>query len=382
VKQRVVSLASTIVGVMATFAQADEPRVAQMLSTIAEVGPQGSGSTAARAACDELAKQGIEILPALLTAMDTPNFVAANWYRTVYETITARESAKPDAAWPREFLKEYVGDAERNGRSRRLVVGLLDRLEPGFSEAWLPTRLDDPEFGYEAVGLALAAGDKALKAKDVDAAKTSFRRAFNAARDSRQVSQAAAKLKSLGEEADAVKHLGLVVDWRLLGPFDAPEKTGFATMFPPEQKLDLAATYSGQAGKSLTWTWHKPTDVLGQVNLIDALGTTREAVGYAYAEFDVPEAQAAQVRGGADDNLTVWLNGAKVLAREQWLNGTRFDRFSAPISLIAGRNTLLVKVCQGPQHKDPEVPNNWSLQLRLCDEAGRGIEFKPVVEQQ
>ncbi|HEY2250596.1 MAG TPA: hypothetical protein VGH74_06030, partial [Planctomycetaceae bacterium] len=70
-----------------------------------------------------------------------------------------------------------------------------------------------------------------------------------------------------------------------------------------------------------------------------------------------------------------------VLAREQWLNGTRFDRFITPITLVEGRNTLLVKVCQGPQHKDPEVPNNWSLQLRLCDEHGRGVAFKTAVPE-
>jgi hypothetical protein len=33
----------------------------------------------------------------------------------------------------------------------------------------------------------------------------------------------------------------------------------------------------------------------------------------------------------------------------------------------------LVKICQGPQHKDPQVPNNWSLQLRLCDADGKGL---------
>ena len=71
--------------------------------------------------------------------------------------------------------------------------------------------------------------------------------------------------------------------------------------------------------------------------------------------------------------------GCKILSREQWLNGTRFDRFVTPVTLTTGRNALLVKICQGPQHKDPEVPNNWSLQLRLCDENGRGIEFKTVL---
>ena len=36
-------------------------------------------------------------------------------------------------------------------------------------------------------------------------------------------------------------------------------------------------------------------------------------------------------------------------------------------------NELLVKVCQGPQHKDPQVANNWSLQLRFCDASGKGL---------
>ncbi len=116
-------------------------------------------------------------------------------------------------------------------------------------------------------------------------------------------------------------------------------------------------------------------DALGQLDLNQALGATREAVAYAYTEIDMPQEQPAQLRCGADDNCSVWLNGRKVFAREQWLNGTRFDRFITPIMLKAGRNTLLVKVCQGPRHKDPEVPNNWTLQLRLCDDAGRGVAF-------
>ena len=49
------------------------------------------------------------------------------------------------------------------------------------------------------------------------------------------------------------------------------------------------------------------------------------------------------------------------LGRDQWLNGTRLDRFVTPVRRAAGMNRLLVKICQGPQHKDPEVPNNWSL---------------------
>jgi hypothetical protein len=356
--------------------------VAARLAVIAKVGPQGAGSAEARRARDELARSGIEILPPLLAAMDTSNAVAANWYRSIYEEIVDRGLSQKETVWPVAFLKAYVSDGRIAGRPRKLVIALLDRLEPAYRAGWLPSRLDDPEFRTDAVALALAAGEQALRDQNDDQAKAEFRRAFEHARDSGQVTQAAQKLKALGEPADVFAQLGLVTGWWIVGPFDAPEKSGFAAAFEPETKVELQAAYGGQAGKEIRWIKHRTTDALGLIDLNGALGATREAVGYAYAEIDVPRQQPAQLRCGADDNCSVWLNGRKVFAREQWLNGTRFDRFITPIALVAGRNTLLVKVCQGPQHKDPEVPNNWSLQLRLCDDQGRGIEFKTVVPEQ
>lgn len=352
--------------------------VAAQLAIIAQAGPQGAGSAAAREAQLALSQHGVEILPALLLAMDTSNVVAANWYRNVFEDIVRREKQRPGAVWPMAFMKDYVSNAKGAGRPRRLVLTLIEEFEPNFTATWMPTRLADPTFRHEAVSLALAAGDRALQAKNNELAKTEYRKAFENARDSGQVVQAADKLRSLGETPDVIRHLGLVVDWWLVGPFDAPEKTGFRTVFEPENKVDLQAKYRGQGGSEISWIKHQSTDPLGQLNLISALAQTREAVGYAYTELEVAEDVEAQLGCGADDNCTVWLNGRKVLAREQWLNGTRFDRFVTPVKLIAGRNTLLVKVCQGPQHKDPEVQNNWSLQLRFCDNQGRGIPFKPV----
>src|SRR5262249_42002453 len=159
---------------------------------------------------------------------------AANWLRTVYDPLVEKALADPQTKWPQDFLKEYVSDAKRRGRPRELTLAILDKLEPNYRTAWLPTRLDDPDFRFEAVAIALAAGDKALSEQRSDDAKLEFRKAFMHARDSGQVSQAAAKLKSLGETADVAKHLGLLLDWKLIGPFDAPKKTGFATVFPPE----------------------------------------------------------------------------------------------------------------------------------------------------
>ena len=350
---------------------ADE--VGDLLAVIERAGPQGVGSVEARAASDQLAQRGVEILPRIVEALDTPNIVAANWHRTVYERIVAAEAAKRRPEFPVRRLQDFARDPNRQGRARRLVLRLLDDLTPGYSAALLPDLLDDPEFRNDAVDHVLQRADQARSGGDLDAAQQAYQIAFDHARDAGQVTRAADRLKAAGVDVDIVRHMGFIARWHLLGPFDAPDRSGFDLEFPPQKAVDLAAAYVGQDGKKIEWTLFETDDRLGQLNLIQAIGAVKEAVGYAYAELQSPRDQDVQLRCGADDNLTVWLNGEQILARRQWLNGTRLDRFTAPASLKQGTNRVLVKICQGPQHKNPAVPNNWSLQLRFCDESGAAV---------
>jgi hypothetical protein len=359
----------------ATYADAIDDH----LSAIARTGPQGAGSPAARAAADALSRQGPEILPRLLAAMDADNPLSANWYRSAYESIVQRELARPAPRFPLDKLQEIVADRGRRGRVRRLALSLCERLEPGYRDKVVRRLLDDPEFRDDAVEMALAAGAAALAGGDSETARDEFHKAFDHARDANQVTSAAASLARLGEQVDIARHLGLVVDWWVLGPFDAPKFSGFAQTFPPEIEVDLARTYAGQNAGTLAWRRHRSADPLGTVDLVQALAPAKEAVGYAYCEINSPTDQPAQLRAGADDNLTVWLNGQKVFSREQWLNGSRFDRFTAPVRLVRGANRVLVKICQGPQHVNPDVPNNWTFQLRFCDAQGAGVPFTSLL---
>ena len=355
------------------------------LAAIAKAGPRGEGSDAARDASRRLTERGVSDLPRLFAALDTPNIVAANWVRSAVDEIVDRELARkcPPADWPLVELKAFVRDGERQGRARRLAVDLLERLEPGYRATLLRESLGDREFRDDAVALALSEADAARKAGRNDEALRGYRAAFAQARDGDQVLLSARKLKELGQDADPIRHLGFVTRWRLVGPFDAPGVSGFVAQFAPEKSLamsptkplDFDATYEGQNQARIGWKWHATDDALGQVNLIAAIGPVAEAVGYAHAEIRSAKDQEIQIRCSADDNLTVWLNGEKVLARRQWLNGTRLDRFIVGAKLKAGSNSLLVKICQGPKHVNPEVPNNWTFQLRLCDVTGGGVEF-------
>jgi hypothetical protein len=366
-----------VVAMTTSTALADD--IDDALAKIGRAGPQAAGSVAAREARDLVASQGVEVLPKLLAAMDTSNIVAANWLRTAFDEIVERERKRRNRTWP--DLRGFVSNPRHQGRARRLALDLVDRMDPTFRGDLIPRLLDDPEFRFDAVQAALDAGGMAEAAGDRETALREYERAFINARAAEQVTQSAAKLTAMGLRADIVGHLGFVVDWYLLGPFDAPEYSGFAGVFPPEEMetIDLDAQFIGQAGRTIAWHRHHATDPFGQLNLMTAIAPVKEAVGYAYSEQISQHERDGELRCGADDNCTVWLNGERVFGREQWLNGTRLDRFVVPFHLREGTNRLLVKICQGPQHKDPEVPNNWSLQLRFCDATGRGLELQSAL---
>lgn len=354
--------------------------VEEQLAVIANAGRNGEGCLEASRAVDELAACDGVILPRLLAAMDHANPVAANFLRQAYEHIVARELARSQPCLDLGALKAFAAHRGHNGKARRLVLDLIDRFDPEFTPRFLAEALDDPDFRDQAVELALSRATAAREASDEDGARRELLTAFEHARDADQVLRASRELAELGIEADPVSHLGFVVDWYLVGPFAAAGYSGFDASLPPqEQPFRADAPFADADGSPRRWQRHHTTDPLGLVNLVQVFGPLREQVAYAYAELASTQQQQVELRCGADDNLTVWLNGEKVLARRQWLNGIRLDRFIVPVQLAQGTNRLLVKVCQGPQHRDPEVPNNWSLQLRFCTPDGKGLHLKTLV---
>ena len=140
--------------------------------------------------------------------------------------------------------------------------------------------------------------------------------------------------------------------------------------------------FDGQKGKIRWKPFHVKESALTSkdrhqalVNLAskEALGNADDAVGYAYTEIVVAKAMKAEMRGAADDNLTVFVNGVKVFGFEEWRNGVRHDRHRFPVELKAGKNAVLVKVCQSAA---PNPEPNWEFLLRVVDATGKGIEMK------
>lgn len=96
--------------------------------------------------------------------------------------------------------------------------------------------------------------------------------------------------------------------------------------------------------------------------------------GYAFTEFNAAAAGPAELRLGCKNGWKVWFNGALLFGRDEYHRGARIDQYRLPVTLKAGKNTILVKACQNEEVKD--WTKEWEFQLRVCDASGTAILAK------
>ena len=109
------------------------------------------------------------------------------------------------------------------------------------------------------------------------------------------------------------------------------------------------------------------------------LGKHKGTVAYAYAVALSPAERPVQIRAGSANALKLFLNGKEVFAREEYHHGMEMDQYVGTGTLKAGRNDLLVKVCQNEQ-SEPWA-QNWMFQVRLCDAVGAAVPWTPAPDK-
>jgi hypothetical protein len=354
--------------------------VKPLLARIKAVGPEGKGQAAAARAWRELSRCDPETLPDILAALDDANPVAANWLRAAVEAIADRSlSAKKDL--PAGRLEAFVRDTRHAGAARRLAFDCLVRVDPTARKRLIPGMLDDPgaELRRDAVALVLAEADGLFDKKDQPAATAAYRKALAAARDRDQVERAAKRLKELGVAIDLTRHFGFLTRWLLLGPFDNTDGVGFQAAYAPEKGIDLSATCQGKKQQPLRWRDYRTDKPYGLVDLNVALGKHMGVTAYALAVVESPTRRAVQLRAGSNNAVKVFLNGKEVYRREEYHHGMRMDQHTCAGVLRAGRNEILVKICQNEETY--EWSQSWSFQLRVCDDIGGPVPVKVVAAE-
>ena len=144
---------------------------------------------------------------------------------------------------------------------------------------------------------------------------------------------------------ELIQKTGFITEdkWLTLGPYDNANGVGYDTAYIPEDitHIDLNVDYDGLNDKV---SWQKSTD--GVLNGYIGLGNNADwCVAYAFTTVTSPDEREVQFRFDSDDQGKVWLNGTEVYAHTK-SHSAGIDRYIIPVTLKAGKNSILVKVCE------------------------------------
>ena len=385
------SLALVVVAAMSVEAADVAPHIAR----IKAVGKEGKGNADASAAWRELVKEGPDALPSILAALDDASPTAANWLRSAVDAIADR-ALRAGKLSPAP-LEKFVKETRHAGAARRLAFEWLVKAEPAARGRLLAGMLNDPgsELRREAVEVELKKAEALFENDDRGAALAAYRKLLAASRDRDQVKLIAERLEQLGVPVDLTSQFGFITRWALVGPFDNAKGVGFNSALPPEKGVDLKAEYPGLGGKSVRWIEHTaapPTGAvdLGKLGVIDlnniyqgakgdAAERLREAVALGYAVVESKQERPVEVRAASNNAIRIWLNGKEIFFREEYHHGMEMDQHVGKGTLKAGRNEILIKVCQNEQ--DEVWARLWSFQLRVCDALGTAVPVTVVTEK-
>ena len=366
---RPLSLSLLICLVSASFVQAAE--LDALLEQVKAVGPKGQGNLEAQQAVVKLSQADREALLPILNASNDANPLAMNWLRGVFEAI-ADDTLKSGGELPQHDLEEFVLDTNNAPRVRRLAYEWLAKVDESAPDRIIPTMLNDPseELRRDAVARLIEAAQGAVAEGNQSFAQTHWKQALEGAVDEDQVNTIVEGLKEQGEEVDLVDHFGMLMSWKLIGPFDNKDMKGFDVAYPPEQEIDFSAKYEGQLGE-VEWKSYQSEKQDGEFDIGELVANHKGSVTYATTTFESDREQDVEFRISTQNAWKLWLNGELLFAREEYHRGMFFDQYRVRGTLKPGENVLLLKVLQNEQEQD--WAQDYKFKFRVTDFSGRAI---------
>ena len=171
----------------------------------------------------------------------------------------------------------------------------------------------------------------------------------------------------VGQEA---MEQGCIVEWNLLGPVPWDYENDVNKVFVEEPDVDLEASYKIE-GRNLSWRNYLTERDHGQVDLSCLYGSDSDLAVYAYAEFELPEAQDLLLKVGTNDGYLCWFNGEEA------------GRFSGGRSYAPDQDTLEVKGKKGVNKvllKVTQMGGGWDCGVRVTDESGEPLNLAELAK--
>lgn len=362
------SLSALILTAVAVNASAAD--LSSQLKAVRSVSREGQGNEAAAAAVRALSAASVNDLTQILAGFEGASPLAANYLRNAVESVADRHLAATKPL-PAKQLEAFVLERSNDPRARRLAFEVLSKVDATAGDRLIPKMLLDPspEFRRDAVQ-RLVAEAESLGEDAADKAKLVYRKALSGATDSDLVKKISKSLKELGDEVDLVSHFGFLTDWRIVGPFNNEKFVGFDIAYAPESKLDFAAKLKAKEGE-VTWGEITTSDEFGIVDIAKSVAPHKGAVMYLATSYEAAGDRHVEFRFGTPNAWKLWVNGKFLFGRDEYHRGMAIDQYRVPAKLKAGKNVILLKLCQNEQEDD--WAQRYQIQIRVCDPSGVAV---------
>jgi hypothetical protein len=362
------SLAAAILfSIAANFSAAE---LSPQLKAVRSVSREGQGNEAAAAAVRTLSAASASDLLQILIGFEGASPLAANYLRNAVESVVDRHLAA-NKPLPAKQLEAFVLKRSNDPRARRLAFEVLAKVDLTASDRLIPKMLLDPspEFRRDAVQ-RLVGEAEGLGKDSADKAKQVYRKALSGATDSDLVKKISKSLKDLGDEVDLVTHFGFLTDWRIVGPFDNRGFIGFDIAYAPEKELDFVAKLQAKDGE-VAWGVITTSDEFGIVDIAKSVAPHKGAVMYLATSYEAAANRNVEFRFGTPNAWKLWVNGKFLFGRDEYHRGMAIDQYRVPANLKAGKNVILLKLCQNEQ--DDDWAQRYQIQIRVCDPSGVAV---------
>jgi len=144
--------------------------------------------------------------------------------------------------------------------------------------------------------------------------------------------------------------------WYVLGPFDNTGRKNLDTKFPPEDGVDLDATYEGKHGSTIRWEFYQAAEQRIDVPFPNypekGYGRLEYIVYYNYTEVRCAEACDLWMAVGSDDSSKLWVNDKLVYESGKLNRNWNARDGQRKVHFEAGINRILCRVDNdwGPTH--------------------------------
>ena len=326
----------------------------------------GDTSTQSAAkALRELNKSNDVSLNQALTAMNGATPLGRNWLMGLASSLYRKNGSSKT-----EELTKFLFDVKQDSEARYLVFQWLTSGDEALKGKILKRLTqDDPSLELRYIAIEFELQDNTLDAK-------ALQTLLDVARHPEQMVSIINRLREKEISVDQSRQFGFLTDWKLLGPFDHVGTTNFDKVFPVESDWVKGATKSSYEGKNgpVKWLDEKTQSPEGLVDLAALYSNEKGCIIYAVTEFDSEKEQDAELRLGCINGNKIWVNGKLVMTNEVYHTSMQIDQYAEPVHLKAGKNQILVKVCQNEQKE--QWAQRYAFQLRVSDSTGKAILAK------